>query len=89
MQLRDIALERALPRLAHPKAMATGLSCLATMAGTRIMRRRVLRSGTVDTARALVSEEHQDALAPIFLAILSYARDGAALSEELAAHAGK
>lgn len=47
------------------------------------------RTGTVDTALALVSEEHQEALAPILLTILSYARDGAALSEELAAHAGE
>lgn len=88
MQLRDTVLERALPRLARPEAAATGLGCLATMASTRIMRRRILRSGAVDTARALVSEEHQDALAPILLTILSYARNGAALLEELAAHAG-
>lgn len=46
MQLRDIVLDRALLRLAHAGAVATGLGCLATMAGTRIMRRRILRSGT-------------------------------------------
>jgi hypothetical protein len=43
----------------------------------------------VDTTLALVSEEHQEALAPIMLTILSYARDGAALSEDLAACAGE
>lgn len=45
-------------------------------------------AGAVDTALALVSEEHQEALAPILLTILSYANEGAALSEHLAAHAG-
>ncbi len=43
----------------------------------------------MDTTLALVSEEHQEALAPILLTILSYAREGAAFSDDLAADAGE
>jgi hypothetical protein len=46
MKLRDIVLERALPRLVHEGSLGAALGGLATMAGTRIMRRRILRSGT-------------------------------------------
>ncbi len=56
MKLRDAVLERALPRLAHDTALGTALGCLATMAGTRIMRRRILRSGDKEKSQDVESE---------------------------------
>jgi len=58
MKLRDAVLERALPRLAHDTALGTALGCLATMAGTRIMRRRILRSGDEEKSQD-VEREHR------------------------------